>query len=167
MMRLIFVLILVLFLIGANASNAPQTAAHYSALQDNRRDDQEFPVIYGKKDDGFPVSVNLRGLITKTSFTPDCGFTRGAGVLQIKLARSSPGYNGEYMYVAAACLLGWEGDDQYPGREVCMTVKKMKPGETCGADRIRNTIDSQGVPFYCLSWQSAKYKEFLKQVECK
>jgi len=48
-----------------------------------------------------------------------------------------------------------------------MTVKKMERGDTCGADYIHNTIDSKGVPFYCLSWKSSKFKEFLKQVECK
>ncbi len=106
-------------------------------------------------------------MITKASFTADCGFSRGAGVLQIKLARTPSGYNREHIYVAAPCLLGWEGDEQYLGKEVCMTVMKMKLGDLCHADYIHNTIDSKGAPFYCLSWQTGKFKEFLKQVECK
>lgn len=166
-MRLISGLILVFFLIAANASNTSHTFEAQSALRGAIQDDQEVPVIYGKKEDGFPDQVNLRGLIAKMSFTGNCGFSRGAGVLQIKLARRAPGYDREYTYVAAPCLLGWEGDDQYPGKEVCMTVTKMKPGDTCHADYIHNTLDSKGAPFYCLSWKSAKYKEFLKQVECK
>jgi len=165
-MRLILPLILVFFLIAANASNIPHTFNPHSALPEKDYD-QELPVTYGKKDDGFPDSVHLRGVIAKMSFTGDCGFSRGAGVLQIKLARPTPGYNSEYIYVAASCLVGWEGDDQYSGKEVCITVNKMKLGDTCGADYIHNTLDSKGVPFYCLSWKSAKYKEFLKQVECK
>jgi hypothetical protein len=173
-MRLISGLILLFFLIAAHRPDTPQRFEPDSALQGDTKNDQEFPVVYGKKDDGFPDRVNLRGVIAKVSFSNSCGFSRGAGVLQIKLARTPPGYNREHIYVAAACLLGWEGDEQYLGKEVCMSVKKMKlsvkkmkPGDMCNADYIRNTIDSKGVPFYCLSWQSAKFKEFLKQVDCK
>ena len=165
-MRLIAGLILVFFLIAANGANIPPTLEPYSALQDDR-DDQEFPVTYGKKDDGFPDIVAARGVITKASFSRDCGIVHGGGVLQIKLARTPGGYSREHIYVAAPCLMGWEGYEQYMGKEVCMTVKKMKFGDMCNADYIHNTIDSKGVPFYCLSWQSAKFKEFLKQVECK
>jgi hypothetical protein len=158
-MRLISCLILVFFLIAANASNTPHTFEPHSALHADK-DDQEVPVTYGKKDDGFPDSVYLHRWIAKMSFTGNCGLSRGAGVLQIKLARTWPKYNRDYIYVAASCLLGWEGDDQYAGKAVCMTVDKMKPDDTCGADYIHNTIDSKGVPFYCLSWKSSKYKEF-------
>ena len=91
----------------------------------------------------------------------------GAGVLQIKLSRTAPGYKREHIYVAAPCLLGFEGDEQYLGKEVCMTLKKMMPGDMCHADDIHNSIDSKGVPFYCPSWQSGKIKEFLRHVECK
>ena len=166
-MRLVCGLIVVFFLIAAHGPITVQTFALHSALHADTQNDQEFPVIYGKKDDGFPDKLSTRGVITKTTFTADCGFWRGAGVLEIKLARTQPGYDREHVYVAAPCLLGWEGDEQYSGKEVCMTVQKMKQGDTCHADYIRNSIDSKGVPFYCLSWQSSKYKEFLKQVECK
>jgi len=60
-----------------------------------------------------------------------------------------------------------DGQEQYVGKAVCMTVKKMKLGDTCHSDYINNSIDSKGAPFYCLSWQSWKANEFLKQVECK
>lgn len=166
-MRLISGFILVFFLIAVHARNSPYTFESCATLHGQTRNDQELPVIYGKKDDGFPDSLTIRGVIRKMSFTADCGFSRGAGVLQIKPTNTFPAYNREYIYVAAPCLLGWEGDEQYPGKEVCMTVKKMKQGDTCHADFINNTIDSKGVPFYCLSWQSSKYKEFLKHVECK
>jgi len=166
-MRLISGLILVFFLIAAHGRNTPHIFEPHPSLHYGIQNDQEFPVIYGKKDDGFPDRLSTRGIITKMSFTGECGFSRGAGVLQIKLTRTTPGYNGEYIYVAAPCLLGWEGDERYPGKEVCMTVKKMKQGDTCHADYIRNTIDSKGVPFYCLSWKSSEFKEFLKQVECE
>lgn len=166
-MRLIAGLILVFFLIAAPETNTPRKFEPYPALHDDTQNDQEVPITYGKKDDGFPDRLTTRGIISKMSFTRDCGFSRGAGVLQIKLARSTLGYNREYIYVAAACLLGWEGSEQYPGKEVCVSVTKMLPGDKCYADYLYNTIDSKGVPFYCLSWHSAKYKEFLKQVECK
>ncbi len=166
-MRLISGLILVFFMIGTHGPNTAQKFEPDSALQSDTKNNQEFPVIYGKKDDGFPDRVNLRGAITKVSFTRDCGLVHGGGVLQIKVVRTAPGYNREHIYVAAPCLLGWEGEEQYLGREVCMSVKKMKPGDLCHADYIHNTIDSKGVPFYCLLWQSGKIKEFLKQVDCK
>jgi hypothetical protein len=164
-MRLISGSVLLFFLIAANASNTRNAIEPHSTLHDEQND-RAVPVTYGKKDDGFPDSVTLRGQIAKVRFTGDCGVSRGAGVLQIKLARPAPGYDREHIYVVAPCLLGYEGDEQYRGKEVCMTVKKMKPGDTCSADYIQNTIDSKGVPFYCLSWKSSKYKEFLKQVEC-
>jgi hypothetical protein len=166
-MRLISALILIFFLIAANASNTPHTFEPNSAQHGSKENAQELPVTYGNKDDGFPDSVKLRGLIAKVSFTGDCGFSRGAGVLQIKLARTPRGYNRDHIYVAAPCLMGYEGEEQYLGKEVCMIVKKMTRGDTCDADYVRNTIDSKGVPFYCLSWQSSKYKEFLTQVECR
>ena len=166
-MRLISGLILILFMIGTHGPNTPQKFEPDFALQGDTKSDQEFPVIYGKKDDGFPDRVNLRGAIVKVSFADSCGFWRSGGVLQIKIARIPPGYNSEHLYVVAPCLMGWEGDEQYAGRVVCMSVKKMKLGEMCHADYIRNSIDSKGVPFYCLSWKSWKYKEFLKQVDCK
>ena len=165
-MRVISGLFLVFFLIAVHRLNPAQSFVPHSGVQGNAAT-QEFPVIYGKKDDGFPDNVNLRGEIGKVSFSQSCGFVRGGGVLQIKVARSTPGYDREHIYVVAPCLLGYEGYEQYPGTEVCMTVKKMKQGEMCHADYIHNTIDSKGVPFYCLSWQSAKIKEFLKQVKCK
>lgn len=166
-MRLISGFILVFFLIAANASSAPNTFEPHAPLHHVTENDQAFPVIYGKKDDGFPDKVRLRGSITKVSFAWSCGMVHEGGVLELKLARTSPEYNREHIYVVAPCLLGWEGDEQYFGKEVCMTVNKMKAGEMCHADYIRNTIDSKGVPFYCLLWQSGKIKEFLKQVQCK
>ena len=166
-MRLIYGLILVFFMIGIHGPNTPQKFESESALQGDTQNDQEFPIIYGKKDDGFPDRVNLQGSIAKVSFAQSCGFFRSGGVLQIKLARNAQSYNHEHIYVVAPCLMGWEGDEQYQGKVVCMTVKKMKPGDKCHSDYIHNRIDSKGVPFYCLSWQSWKYKEFLKQVECR
>lgn len=166
-MRLISGLILIFFMIVTHGHNVPQKFEPDSALQGDTKNDQEFPIIYGKKDDGFPDRVNLRGAIAKVSFSNSCGFWRGGGVLQIKVARSKPGYNNEHIYVAAPCLMGWEGDEQYADRIVCMSVEKMKLGDTCNSDYIRNIIDSKGVPFYCLSWRSSKFKEFLKQVDCK
>jgi hypothetical protein len=147
--------------------NARETLEPHRPPQGNTAERQEFPVTYGKNDDGFPDRLSTRGVIAKVSFTSDCGLVRGAGVLQIKLDRAAPGYNREHLYVVAPCLLGSEGQDQYLGKEVCMTVKKMKVGDLCHSDYIQNSIDSKGVPFYCLSWQSWKIKEFLKQVECK
>jgi hypothetical protein len=166
-MRLISSLILIFLMIGIHGPNTPQRSEPVSAVQGDTKNNQEFPVIYGKKGDGFPDKVNLRGAIAKVSFARDCGFWRSGGVLQIKVARAAPGYNSEYIYVAAPCLLGWEGDEQYAGRVVCMNVKKMRLGDMCNSDYIINSIDSKGTPFYCLSWQSGKYKEFLKQVDCK
>jgi len=54
-------LILLFFLIAAHGRSTPQTFEPHSALQGGMDIDQEFPVIYGKKDDGFPDRVNLRG----------------------------------------------------------------------------------------------------------
>jgi|SRR5215213_4171643 len=166
-MRSISGLILVFFLFAVHSSNTSQRMAPGSALQGDTRNAQELPVIYGKKNDGFPDKLRTLGVIAKVSFASDCGLVHGGGVLQIKLAHSAPGYDREHIYVVAPCLLGFEGEEQYLGKEVCMTVKKMKLGEMCHSDYIHNTIDSKGVPFYCLSWQSGKIKEFLKQVECK
>jgi hypothetical protein len=166
-MRLISGLILISFLLAAHGSNTPQTFELHSELQGEPQNDQEFPVIYGKKDDGFPDRVNLRGTITKVSFARDCGLVHAGGVLHIKVARTAPGFNSEHIYVVAPCLLGPEGEEQYEGKVVCMSVKKMKLGDMCHSDYIHNNIDSKGVPFYCLLWQSWKPKEFLKQVACK
>ena len=166
-MRLYSGLILVFFLIAAHGSKNPQRFEPHFALQGDTEFSKQFPVTYGKKDDGFPDTLSTRGIIERLSFSPDCGLVHGGGVLQIKLARTAGGYNSEHMYVVAPCLLSSEGREQYVGKVVCMSVKKMKQGDMCHSDYILNSIDSKGVPFYCLSWQSWKLKEFLKQVECK
>ncbi len=166
-MRLISGLILVFFLIATHVQNTLPRFESHSALQGNTENTQEFPVIYGKKNDGFPDRLSTRGVISKVSFARDCGLVRGGGVLQIKLARTQPGYNDEHIYVIAPCLLGSEGREKYVGTVVCMSVTKMKVGDMCNSDYIHNSIDSKGVPFYCLPWKSWKPKEFLKQVDCK
>ena len=58
-MRLISALILVFFLIAAHGANNPHTFDSHSALHDDTKNAQEFPVIYGKKDDGFPVNFGV------------------------------------------------------------------------------------------------------------
>ena len=166
-MRLISGLILVFSLIAVHRTDTPQKFERDAGLQGQTENGQKFPVIYGKKDDGFPDRLTARGVIEKVSFSRDCGLVHGGGVLQIKVAGTTPDYNSEHIYVVAPCLMGPEADEQYVGKVVCMSVKKMKSGDMCHSDYIHNTMDSKGVPFYCLSWQSWKPKEFLKQVECK
>jgi len=98
---------LVFFLFAATSSSTSLTFEAQSALHDQKETNQELPVIYGRTDDGYPDRVNLRGQIAKMSFTADCGFSRGAGVLQIKLGRTAPRYNGEHVYVvASSCWVG-------------------------------------------------------------
>src|SRR3954454_3067474 len=102
-MRWISSLILVFFLFAVHRPNTPHRMAPASALQGDTKNAQEFPVIYGKKNDGFPDKVSTLGMIAKVSFAPDCGLVHGGGVLQIKLARSAPGYDPEHIYVVAPC----------------------------------------------------------------
>ena len=118
-MRLISGLILISFMIGTHRPNNGQKLEPDSALQGETKNEQVFPVVYGKKHDGFPDRVNLRGAITKVSFSQSCGLVHAAGVLQIKVARTAPPYSGENIYVVAPCLRSGR-EERYLGKVVCV-----------------------------------------------
>src|SRR5688572_918505 len=89
-------------------------------------DSSPCPVIYGRKDDGFPETLKLRGTIEEVSMTDSyCGVIAWAGTLKIKLENKIESYNPEYVYVLVPCFMDERGKRKYLMKCVDITVTKQ------------------------------------------
>jgi hypothetical protein len=137
---------------------------HPQQSKDSRKESK--PLIFAAKDDNLPEEISVRGRITEITFpNAGCGWVRNAGTLKIKLSEQIANYPHQFVYVAAACFLDLKGEENYLGQEVCLKVKKMKDCSSC-PEVVSNTIDSDGVPFYWLSWTTGGRTSLLEQIGC-
>jgi hypothetical protein len=105
------------------------------------------PLVYGKKNDGLPGRMRVRGVIQEVSFVPfSCGVMCWSGTAKVKLLKKVKGYEPEYAYIAILCFLGKQED--YLGKLVDVRVSKLREGKVNGCGSIVNSIDSNGVAFY-------------------
>lgn len=106
------------------------------------------PVIIGKKDDGFPNKMKIKGVVTKVTLVPvSCGVLCHFGTAEIKLLNKPKGYDSDFIYVTVQCVGGKKED--FLNRKV--EIKVLKTDEKrfkyyCGG--VYNFIDSNGLPFY-------------------
>ena len=67
------------------------------------------PVVYGKKHDGVPERMRVRGIIEEVSFVPfHCGVMCFSGTAKVRLLKKTKGYEPEYAYIVVLCFLGEE-----------------------------------------------------------
>ena len=114
------------------------------------------PVVFGKKDDGFPEKLQLVGRITKVSFSRACGGVYWSGTIRVELLREIANYPYRNVFVVVNCLEDSENEKKYLNSTVRMEVSKLYPEfrQFRGLDSfyfelIDNTINADGVPFYC------------------
>ncbi len=123
------------------------------------------PVVFGRKDDGLPEKMGVRGVIKDLTFiSAGCGGVAWAGTLRIRLDEKISGYSPEDVFVVVGCFPDFEKfgyqRDRYLNQSVMLTVSKLYPEYQfgvfadinkvpCPFDLITNKINSKGVPFYC------------------
>ena len=129
-------------------------------------DSSPYPVIYGQKDDGFPEKLKVRGTIEEVSMAgSDCGGIAWAGTLKVKLEGKMEGYGSESVYVLVPCFSDGRGEREYLKKCVDITVtKQYAKGKPCYYDLVANSIDSKGVPFYCL--KELGEGKLIEKIEC-
>lgn len=127
------------------------------------------PVIFGKKSDGLPETMKVRGRISEVSFSRACGVILWSGTLKVKLLDKTEGYPYEYAFIVVNCLEDSQNEAKYLDKVVEMNVSKLYPkyrkyrgAKTFYFELIDNTINSGGVPFYCTSMGR---DETLKNIE--
>jgi hypothetical protein len=117
------------------------------------------PIVYGKKHDGMPLKLKMRGVISEVS--PAwiyCGVLATAGTIKVQLTDNIEGYPHKSVYLVLPCF----GEDKakaeakYLNRALNVEVQKLyAPGKPCYFEVMLNQINSHGVPFYCLKdWQN-------------
>jgi hypothetical protein len=127
------------------------------------------PVVFGKKNDGWPEKMKVRGIISEISFSVGCGVILWSGTLKIELLDRIEGYPYEYVFVVVNCLEDSQNEAKYLNKVVEMDVSKLYPKyrkyrgvKTFYCELINNTINSSGMPFYCTNmWRD----EILKNIE--
>lgn len=136
-----FILLNILFLIFSS-SILSQTKGDFSS--------RPFPVVYGKKTDGFPNKIKLEGTIVDASPAPFyCGTLAVAGTLKIKLSQKLKGYRDEFLYAVVLCFAVEKKEDLIDQKIAVEAVKLEKYPYKFGVS-VTNNIDSKGIPFYQL-----------------
>lgn len=108
-------------------------------------------VVYGSKKDGLPDNLTVRGTITDVSFAiAECGGIIWAGTLKIKLSDKIESYPHENVFVVVKCFTG-DDKSKYMNKIVSLNLEKIynKKKGPCYFEIVTNTINSNGVPFYC------------------
>lgn len=126
-------------------------------------------VVFGRKSDGLPETLKVRGIISEISFSRACGVVWWSGTLKIKLIDKIQGYPYDDVFVVVNCLEDSQNEKRYLNKIVEMEVSKLYPRyrkfrgvDTFYFELIDNTIDSKGVPFYCTKMGR---DEILKNIE--
>lgn len=119
------------------------------------------PVVYGKKNDGFPRKIKVRDVVEDQTSVPfACGIWCGSGTIKVRLLKERKGYPQKYIYASVMCLYS----EDLVGKTVEFKAEKiMKAPEECYG--IMNRIDSKGVPFYRVT--SALLKKFRAKPAAK
>src|SRR5690242_9590459 len=104
-----FGILLLLFLLLPSNPIFPQDR-HPINWKENKSsrlsDSSPISFAYGRKGDGFPDDLNIRGTITELTFAQAyCGGIAFAGTLKIKLLNKIEGYPPENVFVVVTCFL--------------------------------------------------------------
>jgi hypothetical protein len=115
------------------------------------------PVVYGKKNDGFPRKIKVRGVVEDQTVLPfSCGVWCGSGTIKVRLIKERKGYPQEYIYASVMCMHG----ENLIGKTVEFEAEKIMSAPEQGCYNILNRIDSKGVPFYrVISGLLEKFRE--------
>ena len=129
------------------------------------------PVVFGRKDDGFPETMTVTGVIKDLTFIKaGCGGVAWAGTLRLELKEKVSNSPPKDVFVVVGCFPDFEkfGSNRksYLNKPVRLTVSKLYPDlrfssiiaagrdvlkVPCAFDLITNEINSKGIPFYCTS----------------
>ena len=115
------------------------------------------PIVFGKKKDGFPEKLKVRGVIAEFSYADAyCGRVHQSGTIRMKVIETTKKYPYEDIYMVVPCFLDPNNEGKYLGKTVKMEVSKLyadynniRKINACYYELITNTIESHGVPFYC------------------
>lgn len=109
----------------------------------------EYPIFYGKKDDGFPDVILIDGTIVEASLNSRmCGTMAFAGTMKIRLDKKIEGYNNDFVYVLVTCFFDEEGKERYLNKCVKFKVNKLYEENYQFSASLSNNSDSKGIPFY-------------------
>ena len=126
------------------------------------------PIIWGKKEDGFPDKIKIKGIVTKVTLVQiSCGVLCHFGTAEIKLLTKPKGYKYDFIYVTVLCFSGKK--EEYLNRIIEQEVLKTNENHFkkyyCGG--VYNFIDSNGTPFYDLLGDKNRINGRLKFTETK
>ncbi len=125
------------------------------------------PVVIGKKDDGFPDKIKIKGVVTNVTLVQiSCGVLCHFGTAEIKLLEKPKEYNYDFIYVTVLCFSGRK--EEYLNKVIEQKViktEKIRFSKSCGG--VYNFIDSNGKPFYDLLGDKNRITGRLKFVETK
>jgi len=122
-----------------------------------------FPITGGRKDDGLPKKLRVKGTISQVDYASACGELIFAATFEVKLDGKFSGYSHPFVYIVVSCLYPPKGGDTFLNRRVEVTVTKQAENRLpCFYDRGGTPIDSGGLPFYC-----AARADLLKGIKSK
>lgn len=123
------------------------------------------PIVFGKREDGLPEKMILRGTIVDLTFAEvACGGVAWSGTLQVRLAQPIPDYPYDNVFIVISCFPEFEKfkSDRalYISRPVSLEVSKLYPEYRfgliqdikkvpCAFGLVINKLDSKKAPFYC------------------
>jgi hypothetical protein len=150
--------ILVLFTIIISSFQVPASAQE--KIEKNPSTElisESAPVVFGKKDDGYPEKLKVRGVITELSFAQAyCGVIAWSGTIKVKLLDKIEGYPYENVFIVVPCFLDPNNENKYLKKMVQVDVFKLyddynqyKKKKPCYFEIITNTLNSNNIPFYC------------------
>lgn len=140
----------------------PHTSTQKKGKSKGRSFDARFsrqvPVVFGRRDDGFPERLEVHGVITELCFAGGkCGGNWESGTIKVKLLDNIEGYPHENVFVVVSCFYDPDFEEKkYLKKVVRLEVSKLYPNynrsteeRPCYYEIITNTIKSRGTPFYC------------------
>lgn len=124
------------------------------------------PLIIGKRDDGFPNKMKIKGIVTNVTLVQiSCGVLCHFGTAEIKLLEKPKGYNYDFIYVIVLCFSGKR--EEYLNRKVEQYIVKTDEQRVkkyyCGG--VYNFIDSKNLPFYDLLGDKSKFTARLNFIK--
>lgn len=114
---------------------------------------QLFPITYGSKNDRLPSRLRAQGTITQISYAASrCGELVFPATLKVKLDKRVSGYRHPFLYLVVSCLHQPEGtEQQLLNQRIEVNARKQDgKGRPCFSDFHTSSINSRGVPFYCI-----------------
>ena len=110
-------------------------------------DSGNIPVTYGQKNDHYPDSILVQGIIRDTiPISTLCGVNFWSGTIEIELTQQIENYSGKIVFVIVPCF---SHSAELIGKSVSLNLKKTYNGYAASnLGTIINSFDSEGIPFY-------------------